>query len=39
MIDKTHQFYVEAATIRALPAGAVPPLDPKAVLVFAANGK
>jgi integrase len=34
---KVHQRYLEALNVRALPAGAVPVLEPGAVAVFAAN--
>jgi hypothetical protein len=35
--SKVHRLYLEAANIRALPAGAVPAFDPAAVAVFAAK--
>ena len=35
--SKVHRLYLEATSARALPDGAVPPIDPAALAVFAAN--
>ena len=35
--SKERRLHLEVANIRVLPAGAVPPFDPAAVAVFAAN--